>query len=426
MNTAATLVPWRNELAAIGDPSDERITKGTVKALRARIALARGGYSLRSDGQMKRSADYLTYYQMAKDDCNDIITSGQHSLNPSYKGLWKDQVCGHVLNDPNGELMFQASATGLTGAEDSKLGYYNGPRINNKGNSSVNPLPSYFYLFDSTDTRRDVTITPYFVAANGVTKITPGSQALVSITDGKYRRDWISNPTIDPASSVQYFSLKWQIIRYADVLLMLAEAENEISSPNAAAYNAINMVRRRGFGKPISTPDVTVDIPLGLSKTEFFKYLVRERALELGGEGIRKYDLIRWNLLETAINETRNNLNRMAIATAMIQSTYMAGYPSYSLSNTLPSSMYLITGSTADNYTIWSNSYYKPAPAATPAGTTKLTWIALPTGAAPRNSVGTTAADRFATGFVTGKGELLPFPNAARTANTNLKQNPNY
>lgn len=426
LKTASDLVPWRNELAAIGDPSDERITKGTVKGLRARIALARGGYSLRADGQMKRSADYLTYYQIAKDECNDIITSGQHSLNPSYKNLWKNQVCAHTLSDPNGELMFQASATGLTGAEDSKLGFYNGPRVNAKGNSSVNPLPSYFYLFDSTDLRRDVTIAPYFVAADGITKITPGSQALVSINDGKYRRDWVTNPVIDPNSAVQYLSLKWQIIRYADVLLMLAEAENEINSPNAAAYNAINMVRRRGYGKPISTPDVTVDIPSGLSKTEFFKYLVRERALELGGEGIRKYDLIRWNLLGTAITETRNNLNRMAIATAMIQTTYMAAYPSYSLVSTLPVAMYLKTGNTADDFNIWANSYYKPAPASTPAGTTKLTWIALPTVAAPRNSVGTTAADRFATGFVTGKGELLPFPNAARTANTNLLQNPNY
>ena len=65
----------RNELAAIGDPVDERITKGTVKGLRARIALFRGGYSLRQTGAMARKADYLTYYQIAKDECNDIINS---------------------------------------------------------------------------------------------------------------------------------------------------------------------------------------------------------------------------------------------------------------------------------------------------------------------------------------------------------------
>jgi hypothetical protein len=158
---ASSLVPWRNELAAIGDQPDERITKAAVKALRARIALFRGGYSLRQDGTMKRGSDHLSYYQIAKAECTDIINSGIHGLNQSFRSLWKDQVCGHAVNDPDGELIFQASAIGLTGAEDSKLGYYNGPRVNNLGNSSVNPLPTYLYLFDSTDLRRDVTIAHY-------------------------------------------------------------------------------------------------------------------------------------------------------------------------------------------------------------------------------------------------------------------------
>src|SRR5688572_10675072 len=73
LETAAVLVPWRNEIASIGDVLNERITKGAVKALRARIALFRGGYSLRSTGTMQRGSDYLTYYQIARDECNDII-----------------------------------------------------------------------------------------------------------------------------------------------------------------------------------------------------------------------------------------------------------------------------------------------------------------------------------------------------------------
>jgi hypothetical protein len=426
LKDAEDFVPWRNDIAGIGDPSDERITKGAIKGLRARIALFRGGFTLRQTGGMQRGANYQTYYQIAKDECNDIITSGQHALNPSYKALWKDQVGSRAATDPQGELMFQASAIGRTGAEDTKLGYYNGPRVNNLGNSSVNPLPTYFYYFDSLDKRRDVTIATYFVAADGVTKITPGAQALVSTNDGKYRRDWITNPVVSPTDMVQYFSLKWQLLRYADVLLMFAEAENELNGPTAGAYNAVNMVRRRGFGKPITTVDISVDLTAGLSKADFFKAIVRERALELGGEGTRKYDLIRWNLLATAITETRANLNRMATASAMISPTYMAPPPPYTLTNTLPVAMLLKTGNTADDATIWANSFYVPAPASTPTGTTRLTWIALPTTAAPRNSVGTTAADRYATGFVTGKGELLPIPQPARDANINLKQNPGY
>jgi hypothetical protein len=418
LKMAANLVPWRNDLGAIGDAADERITKGTVKALRARIALFRGGFSLRSDAQMKRNADYLIYYQMAKDECTDIMSSGQHTLNPSFKSLWKDQVCAHAVADPNGELMFQASAIGLTGAEDTKLGYYNGPRVNNKGNSSVVPLATYFYLFDSTDTRRDVTCTPYFVAANGSTKI---GQQLTSMVDGKYRRDWVSNPTIDPSSSVQYLGLKWQIIRYADVLLMLAEAENEINGPTATAYNAINMVRRRGFGKPINTVDATIDIPTGLSKDDFFKALVRERTLELGGEGVRKYDLIRWNLLGTAIAEVKSNLLSMSTSTPIVNPSYMAGYPTYSVSNNLPVYMYYFSSTISDDSNIgglYYNSLYNTAPGSTPAGTTRVNWV--------RGEINTTALARYATGYTAGKSELLPLPNAALTANFNLTQNPGY
>jgi hypothetical protein len=422
LKTAADLVPWRNQVTSIGDVPDERITKGVVKGLRARIALFAGGYSLRSNGTMQRPSNYLTYYQIAKDECNDIITSGQHALNPSFKALWKDQVNAHAVTDPQGELMFQASAIGLTGAEDTKLAYYNGPTVNGLGNKSINVLPNYFYLFDSTDQRRDVTCAAYNVAANGTTKI---GQAIVAICDGKYRRDWITNPVIAPTNAVQYMSLKWQILRYSDILLMFAEAENELNGPSTGAYSALNQVRRRGYGKPIITPDATVDIPAGLPKSDFFKAIVRERALELGGEGVRKYDLIRWNLLATAITESKTNMQKMSTLTAMVNPSYMAAYPSYCLTANLPIAMYYYSTTASDDNNIgglWANSLYKTAPTATPAGTTKVTWLSSAIATAGTSS----PLGRFATGFVTGKGELLPIPQPARDANINLSQNPNY
>jgi hypothetical protein len=202
---------------------------------------------------------------------------------------------------------------------------------------------------------------------------------------------------------------------------MYAEAENELNGPTASAYNAINMVRRRGYGKPISTADATVDILAGLSKSDFFKAIVRERSLEFAGEGLRKFDLIRWNLLATALAETKANNVRMSSGTAMINPSYMAAFPSYSLTNTLPTSLYFINNSTSDNNNVGfllNNSLYKTAPASTPSGTTKITWIST--------AINTTAVARYATGFVTGKGELLPIPQPARDANYNLSQNPNY
>lgn len=420
LKTAADLVPWRNELSSIGDAPDERLTKGTIKGLRARIALARGGYSLRQNGTMQRGSDHLKYYQIAKQETEEIISSGQHSLNPSFKALWKDVVGSRAVADPNGELMFQVSGVGQGGTADTKLGYYNGPRVNNLGNSAINVLPTYFYLFDSLDTRRDVTVAPYSVGADGITKTTSNPTiSLANIFDGKYRRDWIKNPGVSPTSQVQYFSLKWQILRYADVLLMFAEAENEINGPTAAAYNAINMVRRRGFGRPINTANSATDLPTGLSKDAFFKNLVRERALELGGEGIRKYDLIRWNLLATSFAETKANLLQMSTAAGNISFSYMAGPPAYAtdIAN-LPIYMYLKNGTQADDATIWNNSYYQPAPTTTPTGTTRINWI--------NASINTTSNVRLAAGFTAGKSELLPIPQPARDANRNLTQNPGY
>ena len=406
LKLAATLVPWRNELSAIGDGADERITKGTVKGLRARIALYRGGYSLRQDGSVRRATDYLKYYQIARDEASEVMASNQHSLNPSFKGLWKDQVNARAVADPNGELMFQASGIGGVGAGDTKLAYYNGPSVNGLGNKSINVLPTYFYAFDSTDLRRDVTCAVYNVAADGITKI---GQTITSICDGKYRRDWISNPTVAPTNAIQYFGLKWQILRYSDVMLMFAEAENEINGPTTAAYNAVNQVRRRGYGKSITTANAAVDLPAGLSKADFFTAIVKERSLELGGEGVRKYDLIRWNLLATKIADTK--------AALLAMSTLSAPY------DKLPIAMYYKTTGTSDDNTfgpnsLWVNSFYTTAPTATPTGTTKIVWMSA--------AINTTALSRFATGFVTGKSELMPIPQPARDANRNLTQNPGY
>ncbi len=401
LKTAATLVPWRKELASIGNQEDERITKGTVKALRARIAFYRAGYALRKNGQVAQGADAPTYYKIALDETKEIIASGQHALNPSFKALWKDQVCAHAVADPDGELMFQASATGRSGVADTKLGYYNGPTVGSYGNKSINVLPSYFYAFDSTDLRRDVTCAVYNVNADGATK---AGQAITAINDGKYRRDWLTNPIISPTDAVQYLSLKWQIIRYADVLLMFAEAENELNGPTAAAYNAINQVRRRGYGKAINTADATVDLPAGLSKSSFFTALVKERSLELGGEGIRKYDLIRWNLLATTIANTKTTLLAMSNRTGTWAN--------------LPQSMYFKTNSTADDKAAWSNSFYTKEPTTAPTGTTKIVWMGT--------TINTVALARFATGFTTGKSELLPIPQPVLDANFNMKQNPGY
>ena len=98
------------------------------------------------------------------------------------------------------------------------------------------------------------------------------------------------------------------IIRYAEILLIKAEAENEINGPTATAYDAINQVRRRAYWSPYlniqQTPSDGSALELsGLSQQEFREKLREERRLEFILEGQRWFDLIRWHILVKYVKE---------------------------------------------------------------------------------------------------------------------------
>ncbi|HET9277036.1 MAG TPA: RagB/SusD family nutrient uptake outer membrane protein [Flavitalea sp.] len=294
---AKDLVPWRTEV-----PRNERITKGAVKALRARIALFRGGYSLRTESKtMERRSDYKTYYQIARDECAEIMSRrDQHTLNPSFEDVWR-KVTSFTM-DPYGEILFEVGAGGGNANSDSRMGNYDGPSLNaasryGAGGGGIIILPNYFYSFDTLDTRRDVTITTYQVTGSSNLK---SMRRLAELTNGKYRRDWrvplLPGTVLNPG-------FNWAIIRFSDVLLMFAEAENEINGPTAAAKTALEEVRKRAFkGNETKIPVTPTD------KAAFFDAIVSERYLEFGTEAIRKYDLIRWNLLATKLQEARTKI----------------------------------------------------------------------------------------------------------------------
>ena len=400
LQTAEALVPWRSGVAALGDNVDERLTKGGVKALRARIALYRGGWSLRGS-QMQRPSDYLAYYQIADTECASIISSGEHALDPSFQDLWQNQLDAHKI-DPYGEFMFLVAMAGGTSTTDSKLGYYDGPQ--ESGNGELLALPTYFYMFDSTDTRLNVTVAPFEINTDG----TLAGNSITSINDGKFRRNWITNPTIPISDEGEYFELDWPVIRYSDVLLMYAEAENEINGgPTAAAITAYEQVRQRAYSG--TDPD-----PVPSGHNNFFTALVNERAREFGAEGIRKYDLIRWDSLGAKLAEAKVALQLISDTTKTGNAT--TPMPPY---QNCPTHMYYYSPNTSTQVVPWANSFYQPTPATQPNGTTSVTW-------AGASSILTGKWQYFAEGFVEGKSELFPFPQQALDANPNLTQNFGY
>ena len=83
-------------------------------------------------------------------------------------------------------------------------------------------------------------------------------------------------------------------LRYADVLLMYAEAQNEAVGPDQSVYDAINEVRDRA-GMP--------DVEEGLSKDEMREIIRFERRIELAGEGYRWFDIKRWGIANEVLSK---------------------------------------------------------------------------------------------------------------------------
>ncbi len=434
LQLAATLMPWRKEVASIGDVVDQRFTKGAAKALRAKIALTRAGYALPViGGALVRPSNYPDYYKIAHDECAEIIASAQHGLMSSYKSLFRDYLLAHNLNDPAGEFMMVASMAFGTNS-DSKLGIQTGTRVNGVGGGNLFILPTYFYMFDSTDIRRDITCVPYEITFDTIKT----GHAINAIYDGKFRKEWVSNPGyifsngISSVSfraaingSLQNMQLSWPLIRYADVLLWFAETENELNNgPTPAAIDALRQVNLRAHG---GTYKETAPV-IPTSKDGFFKFLVRERMLEFGNEGVRKYDLLRWGLLSTAIAETRARLNAWAAATTTSHPgfqpySYMEEGPAYARDAAqLPTYLYFLSKppkSNVDDFNPFLNSFYKVAPTSTPTGATRVNWWL-------GGSTSQSFTNAFANGFTTGKSELMPVPQTQRDVNPNLSQNFGY
>jgi hypothetical protein len=95
------------------------------------------------------------------------------------------------------------------------------------------------------------------------------------------------------------------MLRYSDVLLMLAEAENEATGPTTLAHECLNLVRRRA-----GLLDTTI-----ASQDDFRTEVRNERARELCFEGLRKPDLIRWGIFVQTMQEVADEFKAHATST---------------------------------------------------------------------------------------------------------------
>lgn len=316
-------IAWVGESAgSVSYSTSERITKGFVKGMIARIALARGGYSLRDKPgyPTERPSDYLDYYKIAHQQTQELISSGRYKLKTNYSDIWQN-VCALETDGANGENLYEV-AFGLS--QSGEVGYSIGVRFytNTKygyGNNSnvVNTSAYYYYSFEKEDTRKDATIaTATYSNSNKDQKEFFISNPM-SYNFAKWDQRWMSKNaqwlSINLGANGKWgYGINWIDMRYSDILLMFAETENELNGPTTLAKNALKEVRDRAFAGTTNKNKNTEEYVNKLTTKElFFNAIVNERAWEFGGEAIRKFDLIRWNLLEVKIQEQRDALNAM-------------------------------------------------------------------------------------------------------------------
>lgn len=285
----------------------ERISKEAAYAMIARLALQAGGYSLNHDAndvngyKMTRPSNYKEYYQIARDYAKKVIDAGGHSLNKSFRDVFVDE-CNHIVNKGDDAIFEIPFGKDNSGA----WGYAQGPKsdvdANNEtdfsngawGSTSGNVRTTRFYrhMFKEGDARRDYICGTWGYSNQGL----PAINFSYTMYNNKWSKLW--NTVGLGKSSTGNTGINFAYIRYADVLLMFAEADNEVNgAPTREAIDAVNQVRRRAY----NGVDYELTAAQTATKEDFLKAVLDERKFEFAGENMRWKDLVRNNLYSEQI-----------------------------------------------------------------------------------------------------------------------------
>lgn len=292
----------------------EQVNREYTLGMIARLALQRGGWFLKPDLTQAREADYLDYYKIARDYTQKLITLKDRALPEDFREVFMNEC--KFITPVNSDILFEVPFAKGNGDVGWNIGLtvVGGPKHSyGAGNNYMSIPPTYYFSFDTLDIRRDVTCGLYEVNADfeEVMIGTATGGGPLNISQAKWSRYYLDEGP--GTASAKGTGINWPLLRYADVLLMFAEAENELNGPTGEAQQALRRVRQRAF-----TPGVWIDkvdayiASVSGGKEIFFDALVDERAWEFGGEMIRKYELIRWGIYSQKMTETVQALKTMA------------------------------------------------------------------------------------------------------------------
>jgi hypothetical protein len=332
----------------------ERISQEAAYAMIARLALQAGGYSLNhpegdtKSYSMTRPTNYRDYYVTARDYTKKIIDAGGHSLNKQYRDVFIDE-CNFVVtagDDPIFEIPFAK-------ANNSNWGYNQGPAngvdatdatdysnsVWGKTDGGVRTSAFYRYSFDEKDLRRDYIDGLWYYSNQGLPTMRSSDY---TIHNNKWSKLWNTNGL--GKSTTSGTGINFAYIRYADVLLMFAEAENELNGPTADAQEALKVVRRRAFAAEDQGEKVDAYVAAAASKEDFLKLVLNERKWEFAGENMRWKDLVRNNMYAEKVFFTFLDYYAMTEAMAGTSSyiDMVEAYDGFPYQNKFVSSMYCI------------------------------------------------------------------------------------
>ncbi|MCF2504647.1 RagB/SusD family nutrient uptake outer membrane protein [Dyadobacter sp. CY107] len=276
---AAAVLP-----ASYASPNVGRATSGAAKAILAKVYLTKASLPLNVTAHYKDAVATAEQVLSPADGGTgaygyDLVSNYAEVFLPAFKNnkehIFSAQFKSNSLNQGNAETP-RAILSGIPGLNGN---YAHMVRFYTNGEDKSF---SIYKLFKPQDKRRNVTFVRSFTSpANGRVYALPIVNPAVPNDSTPFWGKWW-----DPASTAvtNQSAANVPIIRYAELLLIHAEAENEANGPTAKAYKSLNRVRTRA-----GLPNLTA----GLSKDQFRDSLYLDRRLEVVYEYQRWFDLIR-------------------------------------------------------------------------------------------------------------------------------------
>lgn len=316
LEEAVDYVYWPNEAGVTGLTT--RVNKAFAYGLLARVSLSAAGYAQRPDegqigtgniGQNRRSKlvdagqewGDNALYTKALNACKEVIAKENAcvGLEGSFDEIWRDMMKRDVA--AGGEALFVIPFADNRGQwmNNYAIKHVTTDKYCGKANAggTIGPVPTLYYEFDKNDRRRDISAVPY--QWNGGKQVLDGIQKWYS---GKYRYEWMTEVV-----SGNDCGIKPIVMRYADILLMAAEAANELNDLDYAKTQ-LRKVRYRAFKSNEAVDNYLATIG---SKDAMFNAIYKERMLEFSCEQVRKQDLIRWGLLKKSLDDVKGKMKAM-------------------------------------------------------------------------------------------------------------------